>query len=1248
MESALTFGEWLKRRRGGLGLTQKELARQVGYAEVTMRKIEADELRPSREMAERLAEALRVAAVERAAFVRFARDEGQGSEPDLETMALPIPSGTEPRQVVEPEHSSFAIGPSEHRAPFRLVTVASQVDWGEAPDIEGFHGRGAELALLHQWLAQDRCKVVALLGMGGIGKTALATVAATAVREQFGAVIWRSLRNAPPLAELLGQWLQLLSNQEEFALPPRVDQAIPLLLDYLCAQRCLLILDNFETVLQAELPGHYLPGYEGYGQLLKQLGEGRHQSCLLLTSREKPKELIPLAYDRGPVRTISVTSLAQSDSRALLYGRSLQAADAEWTALHTRYSGNPLALQIVAETIRELFDGDVGKFLAQDTVLFGGIDSLLAEQTGRLSPLEQAVMFWLAVEREPVTAEELWSDFVQRPARSALLAALHGLRQRSLVEQVQGRFTLQNVVLEYFTAALVDQVCAEIGGRTLDVLHRYALLKATGKSYVREIQRHLILDLILQRLAGGFGSSRVEPQLGTVLADLRRNRGRRHGYAAGNVFNLLVQLGADLTGRDFSQLAVWQADVRNVIAQDVDFHEADLAQSTFNDSFGIAVTVAFSPDGLRVAAGTLRGDIRLWRVADGKPLLSWSVPHGSVKAVSFSPDGRILASAGSHPARLWDAADGRYLGSLNGDSGNIHSICFSPDGRILASGGADGTVRLWDWQSGTCLLILVGHTGGSYCVSFRPDGRQLVSGAGDGTVRVWDAESGACYLALEGHTSPVLSVTWASAANVFVSSAVDQTVRLWDGETGQCLRVLHAHTSWVWSALFSPDNSILATASSDSTVRLWDWRTGQCMQVIVAHANAVRSVAFSPDGSILATGSDDPNVRLWDRHTGHCLHTLTGYKNEVRSVCFGHDGRVVAGSSDDGVVALWDTRTGQCVYELRGHKDWIWSSCFAPHNEVLATAGQDGTVRLWDTCTGRCLHVLQGHLDWAWFVCFSPDGNVVASGGGELDVRLWSTPTGKSLHILKGHTEDVRAICFSPDGRILASSSFDRTVWLWDIATGSCLHILQGHTRGAWRICFSPDGRTLVSGSDDATIRLWDTVTGRCMDTLYGHTDAVVMVCLSADGSLLASCGSDSTARLWDMRTRECRYIFPAHLGSLDLLAFSPDGSILVTRRLDLQTAQLWSTRSGESLAILEGHTGSIMSLSFSPDGQLIATGSADETIRLWDVSTGHCIHTLRRDRPYERMNIAGATGLTPAQVAALRRLGAVGGDAGV
>ena len=996
MEEAHTFGAWLKRRRKSLRLTQKELAQQVGYAEVTLRKVEADELRPSWQMAERLAEALQIPPKDQTQFVRYARDEG-GQPADV---------------------SPGQIQPAVARS--RLVAAAAQVDWGDAPDASGVLGRQIETEQLRRWLVDERCRLVAVLGMGGIGKTALATAITTNVQEQFSAVIWRSLRNAPPLAELLRQCIQVLSNPEAVPLPATADQWIALFMEHLQRQRCLLVLDNFETVLQAERPGHYLPGYEGYGQLLRQIGEGRHQSCLLLTSREKPKELIPLAGEMAPVRALVLASLDLADGRALLRDRGLRGRAHEWAALHERYSGNPLALQIVSETIRELFDGDIAQFLSQETILFDGINDLLAQQLARLSPLEQEVMFWLAVEREPITAEELANDLVPRPTQAVVLATLHALRQRFLVERSQSGFTLQNVVLEYFTAAMVEQVCEEIRSGSAALLQRHALLKATAKSYVRESQRTLLLAPIAQRVVEQMGRLKLMEQLSAILSHLRHAQPRQPGYIGGNVLNLLVQLDIDLRGQDFSQLAVWQADLRNVTAHDADFRQADLSHCVFTETFAVISSVAFSPDGEQLAAVTKGNEIRVWRVNDSMPMLAWVAHHRWASSLSFSSYGNVLASGGGDRAvRLWNTQNGRHLATLEGHTRDVVSVCFSPNSNVLASGSMDRTVRMWDVHTGQCLHIL------------------------------------------QGHTSEVTSVCFSSDGDVVATASNDSTVRLWDVHNCECLRVLQGHTGSVWSICFSPDGSMLASTGEDQTVRLWDVHTGQCLHIWKEHRNDVWSVCFSPDDNVLASGSSDQTVRLWDMHTGQHLHTLQGHTNWVRSVCFSPDGRVLASGSMDRTVRLWDVHTGQCLHTLQGYMNNVWSVCFSPDGIVLASGSDDPAVRLWDAHTGECLHTLQGHTHAVKAVCFSPDGSVLASGGEDPAVRLWDVHTGQCLHTLQGHTNAVRSVAFSPDGRVLASGSDDETIWFWDVNTGVCLRTLRGHTSWVWSVCFSPDGSVL-------------------------------------------------------------------------------------------------------------------------------------------------------------------------------------------
>lgn len=272
-----------------------------------------------------------------------------------------------------------------------------QCDWGEAIDVTVFYGRSAELSTLEQWIEQ-RCRLVAVLGIGGIGKTALSVKLAEQIQDKFEYVIWRSLHNAPSLESLLASLIEFLSNQQETDLPDEIDRRILQLLNYLRCSRCLIVLDNAETILmQAE-----------YGELFKRIGESRHQSCLVLTSREKPKEVAALEGETFPVRSLQLSGLAIAEGREIFRGKgNFSGSESDWQTLIQSYAGNPLALKIVATTIHDLFDSNISNFISQGTVVFGDIQNLLDQQFSRLSKLEAEIMYWLAINREPVAITEL-------------------------------------------------------------------------------------------------------------------------------------------------------------------------------------------------------------------------------------------------------------------------------------------------------------------------------------------------------------------------------------------------------------------------------------------------------------------------------------------------------------------------------------------------------------------------------------------------------------------------------------------------------------------------------------------------------------------------------------------------------------------------------------------------------------------------------------------------------------------------
>lgn len=1068
--------------------------------------------------------------------------------------------------------------------------------WEEAIDVSVFYGRSTELARLQQWIAQDRCRLVAILGMGGIGKTALATKLATQIQGQFDVLIWQSLRDAPPIVEVLTQLLQVVARHD--ALPETYEAQISLLMQYLRDLRCLIVWDNVDAVLGDGHAGQYRQGYENYGEVIRRIGAELHTSCLLLTSREQPKTITALEGNLLPIRSLPLIGLSTAEVKEICQSNNcFCTSEMDWQQLQTSYAGNPLALKIVATTVRDLFDGSINEFLAQEAIAFGDISALLDEQFQRLSELEKQVMYWLAINREWVTLAELREDFVPQISQSKLLEVLLSLRRRSLLEKNHKLFTLQPVVMEYVTEQLIEQDRTEILTQRLQLFLSHALIKASSKDYIRESQTRVILAPLAARLMSDLGSLRqVEHQLSDILVQLR-SPPFLVGYGGGNIINLLRYFQVDLCSYDFSSLKIWQAYLIGTNLHQVNFSGADLNKSVFTGVLNSALSVAFSPDGRLLAMGNADSKVRIWHAANYTELLT-----------------------------------------CEGHKSWVISIAFSPDGQTLASASFDQTVRLWNLATGECLHVLQGHTGWAHAIAFHPQGHLLVTGSFDCTLRLWNVSTGQCLKILRGHTNHVTATAFSPNGCLLASSSYDQTVRFWDLNTGETIKVLQGHAHWVRSIAFSPDGQAIASSSWDCTVKLWDVNTGLCRTTFEGHTEPAAFVVFSPDGTMLASGSYDCTVKLWNVATGQCAKTLQKHSGWIWSVAFHPDGQTLTSGSFDSTVVVWDVKTGRSLRTLQGYSASIKSIAFSPDGQFLASASDDTTIKLWHIQSRECVQSRSGHDSWVWCVAFSPDGHTLASSSNNGTIKLWNTATGQLQRILQGfqsRANTVFSAVFSPRGDIIASCDNDRTIKLWDVRTGKCL-LLSSDCR-AWAIAFSPDGKTLASGHDDQSVKLWN-LEGECIASLAGHTSLVFGVAFSPDGEMIASASDDKTVKLWNKQGH--LKTLQEHKGVAWCVAFSPQGKILASGSHD-KTVKLWDVATSKCLKTLSGHLGEVWAIAFSPDGKTLASGGTDQSIKLWDVSSGECIATMRSPRIYEQMNITGVTGLTAAQKLTLKALGA-------
>jgi WD40 repeat protein len=605
---------------------------------------------------------------------------------------------------------------------------------------------------------------------------------------------------------------------------------------------------------------------------------------------------------------------------------------------------------------------------------------------------------------------------------------------------------------------------------------------------------------------------------------------------------------------------------------------------TFRGHHDEVLTVAYSPDGSRIASAGIDPTVQVWEPATGRVCFTLSGPAGWVRSMVYSPDSRWLAAcsgtAGAFAAtpspteiKIWDARTGQEVQTLRDEPGVLDRLAFAPDSRRLAAAGGNRRVTVWDVESGQKAFTLPAPTGAGSAVTFSRDGRWLATG---------------------GNRDP------------------DQcAVRLWDAKTGQLRRALTGHTDDISDLDFRSDGRLLAAAGGDSTITVWDLQLGTTGRTLRGHEHIVDCVRFHPDGRYLASCGEDGTIRIWYPASGEQLRTLRGHRGGgVNRLAFRPDGRQLASAGDDRTVRLWDPNAEQEAITLAGHSGTVRAIAFHPEGRLLASGSNDQTVKLWDLGTGQAVRTLRGHSRRVHSVAFSPDGRLLASGsfrsgmasGGEL--RLWNVASGKLIHDLAGHGGAVMCIAFSADGRRMATGSLDKTVRLWDPAAGKLVYTLQGHTGPVAGLAFSPDGTQLVTTSHDLTTRFWDVASGQCRHTVTGQTHFSYSVAFSPDGRRVALASGDTTVKLLDAETAAEVLVLRRHRHNVVAVAFSPDGKRIGSASED-NTIKLWDAATGQEILTLRGIAGweAYNALAFSPDSRRIAAPGKDGTIKIWDAT---------------------------------------------
>ncbi len=352
--------------------------------------------------------------------------------------------------------------------------VSGQLMGDPPPDVTHFYGRDTELANLKQLIAHNQC--VSLIGALGIGKSALAAklleVVSTEPDLGFNCCIWKSVAPGLSFEELLTQLIGLFGLHSEPDMPTYTQAKVSALLKHLQSQRCLLVLDITEVVSQGLKidPRWNTIESEEFKLFLRRIVEERHQSCLVLTSREPWPTLVLLERSKRPIRLIKLKGLETAAAIQLLQAKRLTSQE-KWPTLIQTYRGNPLLLEDVASRIQRFFGGSVDQFLGLKTTMENIVFQAMLDQqfgeSGQLGTLEQQIMVYLAEELakspEPIILTKVLSDLRSLLASSVstsdLFRALEVLEVRSLIETTsdkdtgEARFSLQPLIKKYLIKA---------------------------------------------------------------------------------------------------------------------------------------------------------------------------------------------------------------------------------------------------------------------------------------------------------------------------------------------------------------------------------------------------------------------------------------------------------------------------------------------------------------------------------------------------------------------------------------------------------------------------------------------------------------------------------------------------------------------------------------------------------------------------------------------------------------------------
>jgi WD40 repeat protein len=1097
--------------------------------------------------------------------------------------------------------------------------------WKIATNNAPCYERETLISNLYEQIKDEKSSISTYLMMGlpGIGKTTIAHKLAQKALEEsdFDYVGGFSLQNLIDAPSFIDELLRFVSNYQKYSPSDDINQKITLLLTNLREQRCLIILDNFETALLS-MEGDNAK-YREYRLLMDHILKGAHKSIFIVTSNRMPEQL----QNTSKVEIITPKGLSSEGVSCILKDQGIVTSPETCARLAEKTAGNPLQAIIYAKNYNSGHpQSEPGDFSVPDNLRISPLQELIERIVETLTPLQQDIVYWLMIVREPITINEITDNLIGRHSLPSIIQTnLNTLCERGLIEiNDDKQYFLRNGILDCLNDLFVKNVYLELDNESPKLLMSHALVQATAKNYIRDIQFDYILLPLLASFRKALSPKNLDDKLTRIFNDLPSDERSNPNYLAGNIINLLNALGRLLHNRDFSRASVRQAYLRDVELHNVNFEESDIQDCTFSEMFGSVLAVSISSDGRYLAACTTKAETRLWDIAELRHVKSfWGNPTW-IHHTIFTPDvRRIITAEGGGYIKIWNIETEMCEVDYKAHEQRIYRLAISPDGTLLASCGDDATVKFWDTTRGyKKVFVFQSEVKEEWIrgIAFSPDGRYFAA-ASEKCLRIWELSTYECIRQIEAVS--LWTVAFSPDGNLLAFSGETCVVKVLDTKDWTLMwesNEENSHQNTIWTLVFSSDGQSIATSSADKSIKLWDAISGTCKQTVYGqnktsqnsekdqssnsrHRRWVRGLAYTPNGELLISGSDEGLICIRDASTGRTLNTLMGRTDGIRYFALSLDGKRLAASSEQERIELWDLTDDTCSL-WKGYTGWVRSIAFSPDGRTVATTDVD-KIYLCDVHTGDRLQVFYHEPEaWVWSVAFSPDGQ-------------WLAATGEAVD--------------------------QKDIFIWNLFTGEQERISNAFDRWRWRVAFSPDGRYIVGTDDIGAVRFWDFQTRELKFELK-HEQQIWGVAFSADMTRFATTGHDKEVHLWELTSSAAPRlicVMPQN-ATAESIAFTPDSRLLVSGTFD-GLLRIWDAKQGKPVcAPIRAHNAQINSVACTVDNRYAITASADGYIRFWSLKDYSLSKELKAKQFYEGMNISCVAGISEAQVKSLLKLGAV------